>query len=195
MIDEAHSIDQVIDGTAPVTDVPTSDANDEQIPSSENTDASESTTAPENVAPENTTTPESVAPESAPQSDSSGSSGESGSSNGGGESSGSSSGDVSAFRSYFPIAHAQEVPAPQDISVESGNPSNDDVTAIDITPSQNLDEVRADDFLEVLYTFDGSNWKHLGYVSAQNWRTASFTLSEGVRGELWKLEQRTKAPD
>jgi hypothetical protein len=33
-------------------------------------------------------------------------------------------------------------------------------------------------FLEALYSLDGATWKHLGYVSKQNWQGASFEIDE-----------------
>ena len=37
---------------------------------------------------------------------------------------------------------------------------------------------KSGDFLEALYSLDGTEWKHLGYVSTQNWRGASFVIDE-----------------
>ena len=184
VIETPATIDQVIDGTTPIdTSSSSSDSTqtddsqggtqtDQQIES--NTGATE---GDQNTHQDSTGTPAS--------NDTSGN-----------ESSGENSGSVGAFRSYIPIAHAQEVPAPQDISVESGNPAPvDGVTAIDITPPENLDDVHADDFLEVLYTLDGTDWKHLGYVSAQDWRAASFTISDPLMdwGSIGKLQIELKS--
>ena len=51
---------------------------------------------------------------------------------------------------------------------------------------------RANDFLEVEYTFDSINWQHLGFVGVDNWRDTEFELPVVEWNELEKLQVRIK---
>jgi len=67
-----------------------------------------------------------------------------------------------------PVALAQE------ISSSEGNNSSDNYNQDQIQ----VVTVPSDDLLEVLYTLDGTEWKSLGRVNAENWKDASFEIND-----------------
>lgn len=170
---EQAPLDTIINGSEPVTSDDTSSVSSEATSSDTtsgdtSTDSTPALDTPsdtpvqqESPAPENTPAPVEQAPpvvESTP----------------------------TTFR-FIPIVRAQETP----LTVEGG----DATTVIDAIPETNgatdtseveitsgtttvVSDTSSGDFLEALYSLDGIEWKHLGYVGKQNWRNASFVINE-----------------
>ncbi len=79
--------------------------------------------------------------------------------------------DVEHIDNIEPVDHGQG----------SGVRSDAEVISIDDIKGTKEEEVikeAPNDFLEVLYTLDGSDWKTLGFVSVNNWKQASFEISD-----------------
>ncbi len=67
-------------------------------------------------------------------------------------------------KTFIPVAHAEDIPA---ITTDEG---------AGIIPIDS--GAHTDDFFEVRYTLDGTNWKSLGMVSKANWQNAEFEISD-----------------
>lgn len=77
----------------------------------------------------------------------------------------------SAFlQKILSVAHAQDTGTVDQNNIATGSTVNDaPVTTTVVT-------VPTEDFLEVRYSLDGTNWKVLGTVNSENWKDASFDI-------------------
>jgi hypothetical protein len=70
---------------------------------------------------------------------------------------------------------------------------NSSTNSEDLNQNNNQIQIPQDAFLEVLYTLDGQNWKHLGFVTKLNWKNLELDIPEVNFDNLSNLQISLKS--
>lgn len=81
----------------------------------------------------------------------------------------------------------------QTSSLENTSTQENSTNTEDLNQNNNQIQIPQDAFLEVLYTLDGENWKHAGFVTKSNWKNLELDIPEVNFDNLSNLQISLKS--
>jgi len=81
----------------------------------------------------------------------------------------------------------------ENTSTQENSSTNNETTSENLNQNNNQIQIPQDAFLEVLYTLDGENWKHAGFVTKSNWKNLELDIPEVNFDNLSNLQISLKS--